>query len=240
MIRAWGLLVAVMSMLMSAECVVASPLAHADDDVAVFPGDTIYVKHGPDNPRDYATSVCTVGPILKLPNNSPAILTSGHCGEDGDAVSWKSPSGTEIPIGTLQLSVNRNIGVVWHDYAIVPIDINQVRIDIGHKRAPTGFMSVEQLNAFGQRGPIAVCSIGSETGSRCGDLYSVNTVTYRVLSNLKADHGDSGGPVYIPHSNGATEVVGILRGYDDSPEHRAVTIPVELALNAYNASLYIK
>lgn len=220
-----------------ASFVLSSP-ANADG-IMVYPGDTIYVKHGENNKRDYESSVCTAGPIIKLPNETPAILTAGHCGEDGDVVSWKSPSGSEITIGTLRMSVNRPIGMVWHDYAIVPISVDNVRIDIGHKRPPTGFMSVDQLYAFRQRGPIGICSVGAITGSRCGDLDTVNTVTNRILSNLKADHGDSGGPVFIPHSNGATEVVGILRGYDDTPERHAVTIPVELALNALSASLYI-
>lgn len=206
--------------------------------VHVYPGDTIYIEHVTDTARE--DSMCTAGPIIRLPGDVPAILTAGHCGDDGDLVSWKAPWGGEVPLGNLVRPINRMIGLVMHDYAVIPINVENVRIDIGRRYAPTGYLSLYELEDFGNRGAVSICSVGSKTGSRCGTLYSVNTRTQRVLSNMVAGNGDSGGPVYLTRPNGVTEVLGILRGREDAIDKRAVTVPIELALRAFDATLYIK
>jgi streptogrisin B len=152
------------------------------------------------------------------------FLTAGHCGQV--ASTWYSNSSQTTLIGpTINYSFPGN------DYALVRYD----NTSLSH---PGGFTAA---NAFvGER----VTRKGSTTGVHSGTVTALNvTVRYQgggrvsglIQTNVCAEPGDSGGPLYD-----GTKALGLTSGGSGNCTSGGTTFfqPVTEALSAYGVSIY--
>ncbi|GAA3034096.1 hypothetical protein GCM10010519_70060 [Streptomyces lactacystinicus] len=153
------------------------------------------------------------------------FLTAGHCGNV--AANWY----TDVAHSTL---IGPTIGSTFpdHDYALV-------RYDNSALSHPGGFTSAPNA-VVGE----AVKRTGSTTGTHGGTVTGLNaTVRYSdgstvrglIQTNVCAEAGDSGGPLY----DGA-KALGLTSGGSGDCTSGGTTFyqPVNAALSAYNVSVY--
>jgi streptogrisin B len=152
------------------------------------------------------------------------FLTAGHCGKV--AKTWYTNSSHTTLIGsTIAYSFPGN------DYALVRYD----NTSLSH---PGGFSAA---NAF--RGE-SVTRDGSTTGTHSGTVTALNvTVRYQgggtvrgmIQTNVCAEPGDSGGPLYD-----GTKALGITSGGSGDCRSGGTTFyqPVPEAANAYGVTVY--
>jgi streptogrisin B len=152
------------------------------------------------------------------------FLTAGHCGKV--AKTWYTNSGHTTLIGTtIDYSFPKN------DYALVRYD----NASLSH---PGGYTAA---NAFvGEN----VKRTGSTTGTHSGTVTALNvTVHYQgggtvdgmIQTNVCAEPGDSGGPLYD-----GTKALGITSGGSGDCKSGGTTFyqPVPEAANAYGVTVY--
>lgn len=202
------------------------------DALKIVPGDKITVA------RDGgALSGCTVGPYMSLGNGKYGALTAGHCGEDGDPVYWNDGTGRGKLVSHLYQPVaEKTAEGVNLDYAMIPLRDDQVSPSVQGANI-VDLATLEELQEASLRRDIPLCSVGITSGFRCGKLHSISFSQKLLVSDFKSDHGDSGGPVWIPTKKGA-QIVGILYGGVDSTGRSLIT-PIEIPLEAYAAKLTV-
>jgi streptogrisin B len=151
------------------------------------------------------------------------FLTAGHCGQV--ASTWYTNSNHRTPIGpTLGYSFPGN------DYALV----QYTNTSLSH---PGGFTAA---NAF--RGE-HVTRTGSTTGTHSGTVQALNVsvrypegvVSGLIQTNVCAEGGDSGGPLYD-----GTKAIGLTSGGSGNCTTGGTTFfqPVTEALSVYGVSIY--
>lgn len=154
------------------------------------------------------------------------FLTAGHCGKVAD--TWYSNSGQTTLIGpTLNFSFPGN------DYALVRYD----NTSLSH---PGGFTVADAF--VGER----VVRDGSTTGTRTGTVTALNVsvryvgrlhgvVSGLIQTNVCAEPGDSGGPLYD-----GTRALGLTSGGSGDCSSGGTTFfqPVREAANAYGVTVY--
>lgn len=158
------------------------------------------------------------------------FVTAGHC-TDG-AGTWFTSSAMTTAIGatTATSFPGDDFGIVRYTNAAVPHPGTIGTVDI------TGTATAY----VGQ----AVCRRGATTGVHCGRVTAVNaTVNYGggdvvyglIQTNICAEPGDSGGPLYA-----GDKVIGILSGGSGNCTSGGTTYyqPIQEALNAYGLSVY--
>jgi streptogrisin B len=157
------------------------------------------------------------------------FVTSGHC--TGTAATWYTSSAQTTAIGpTAGTSFPGNdFGVVRYANTAVPRPGTIGTVDI------TGTASAY----VGQ----SVCRRGATTGVRCGVVtglnatvnYSGGTVYGLIRTNICAEPGDSGGPLYA-----GDKVLGILSGGSGNCTTGGTTYyqPIQEALTTYGLSVY--
>ncbi|MET8977462.1 S1 family peptidase [Streptomyces sp. NPDC004539] len=158
------------------------------------------------------------------------FVTAGHC--TGAASTWYTGTDLTTAIGpTVATSFPLDdFGVVRYANAAVPRPGTIGTVDI--TGAATAYV--------GQ----SVCRRGSATGVRCGVVTGLNaTVNYAdgsvvsglIRTNICAEPGDSGGPLYA-----GDKVIGILSGGSGNCTTGGTTYyqPIQEALNAYGLSVY--
>ncbi|MDH6217978.1 S1 family peptidase [Streptomyces pseudovenezuelae] len=158
------------------------------------------------------------------------FVTAGHC-TDG-ASTWYTTSGLTTTIGpTVATSFpSDDFGVVRYTNPAVPHPGTIGSVDI------TGTATAYP----GQ----SVCRRGATTGVRCGVVTALNaTVNYGsgavvyglIQTNICAEPGDSGGPLYA-----GDKVIGILSGGSGNCAAGGSTYyqPIQEVLNAYGLSVY--
>jgi streptogrisin B len=158
------------------------------------------------------------------------FVTAGHC-TDG-ASTWYTSSAMTTAIGpTVGTSFpGDDFGVVRYSNTAVPHPGTIGTVDV------TGTATAQ----VGQ----SVCRRGSTTGVRCGVVTGLNaTVNYGsgevvsglIRTNICAEPGDSGGPLYS-----GDKVIGILSGGSGNCTTGGTTYyqPIQEALNAYGLSVY--
>ncbi|QUC60261.1 S1 family peptidase [Streptomyces sp. A2-16] len=158
------------------------------------------------------------------------FVTAGHC-TDG-ASTWYTSSAMTTAIGpTVGTSFpGDDFGVVRYSNTAVPHPGTIGTVDV------TGTATAQ----VGQ----SVCRRGSTTGVRCGVVTGLNaTVNYGsgevvsglIRTNICAEPGDSGGPLYA-----GDKVIGILSGGSGNCTTGGTTYyqPIQEALNAYGLSVY--
>jgi streptogrisin B len=151
------------------------------------------------------------------------FLTAGHCGQVAD--TWYVDGGHSTEIGpTLDYSFPGN------DFALV----QYANPSLSH---PGGYTAA---NAFvGEN----VTRTGSTTGTHSGTVqalnvsvsYSEGTVSGLIQTNVCAEGGDSGGPLYDGNS-----AIGLTSGGSGDCTSGGTTFfqPVTEALNTYGVSIY--
>ncbi|MGC9377356.1 S1 family peptidase [Streptomyces sp. MH13] len=137
---------------------------------------------------------CSLGFNVTAGDGSPAFLTAGHCGVAEDR--WSDAQGGQ-PIATVDQAVFPGAG----DFALVPYDDPATEapseVDLGDQ---TVRISGAADAAVGQR----VFRMGSTTGLAVGRVlgldatvnYPEGTVTGLVQTDVCAEPGDSGGPLF--------------------------------------------
>jgi streptogrisin B len=152
------------------------------------------------------------------------FLTAGHCGKVSK--QWWTNAGRTTLIGpTIDYSFPKN------DYALVRYD----NASLSH---PGGFTAA---NAFvGEQ----VTRTGATTGTHTGEVTALNvtvryqgggTVTGMIQTDVCAEPGDSGGPLYD-----GTKAVGITSGGSGDCDSGGTTFyqPVTEAVNAYGVTVF--
>ncbi|WTV81384.1 S1 family peptidase [Streptomyces sp. NBC_00028] len=158
------------------------------------------------------------------------FITAGHC-TDG-ASTWYTSAALTTPIGsTVATSFpSDDFGIVRYSNTAVPHPGTIGTVDI--TRTTTAYV--------GQ----SVCRRGATTGVHCGRVTGLNaTVNYGsgevvyglIQTNICAEPGDSGGPLYA-----GDKVIGILSGGSGNCTSGGTTYyqPIQEALNAYGLSVY--
>ncbi|WP_443062028.1 S1 family peptidase [Streptomyces sp. NBC_00490] len=158
------------------------------------------------------------------------FVTAGHC-TDG-ATTWYTSSAQTTPIGSTTATSfpGNDFGVVRYSNPAVPHPGTIGSVDI------TGTATAY----VGQ----SVCRRGATTGVRCGRVTALNaTVNYGsgdivyglIQTNICAEPGDSGGPLYA-----GDKVLGILSGGSGNCTSGGTTFyqPIQEALSAYGLSVY--
>jgi streptogrisin D len=165
------------------------------------PVETLALYGGEDILLNGNQGRCSAGFNLRA-GSAYYLLTAGHCGGD----TWFDDG---VPIGTTVVE-----SFPGDDYKLIRIDDVAAVAPQGRVLYGSGTYDV---SSAGQP-PVGstVCRTGSTTGTRCGSIQAYNaTVTYAegsvsglVRTNVCAEPGDSGGPLFA--ANGVA--VGITSG----------------------------
>ncbi|WP_413099194.1 S1 family peptidase [Streptomyces sp. Inha503] len=158
------------------------------------------------------------------------FVTAGHCA-DGNA-TWYTGSGTTTQVGptTGTSFPGDDYGVVRYTNTAVPHPGTVGTVDI------TGTATAH----VGQQ----VCRRGATTGVRCGVVTALDaTVNYGggdivyglIQTNICAEPGDSGGPLYA-----GDKIIGILSGGSGDCASGGTTYyqPIQEVLSAYGLTVY--
>ncbi|MFD9303580.1 S1 family peptidase [Streptomyces sp. NPDC060048] len=158
------------------------------------------------------------------------ILTAGHC-TDGAGTWWSNSSHTTVIGSTVGSSFPTN------DYGLIKYASNSP--------VPPGTVGSQDItSAVNATVGLAVKRRGSTTGIHSGSVTGLNaTVNYgggdivygMIRTNVCAEPGDSGGPLYS-----GTRAVGLTSGGSGNCSSGGTTFfqPVVEALNAYGVSVY--
>ncbi|MCX5408222.1 S1 family peptidase [Streptomyces sp. NBC_00335] len=158
------------------------------------------------------------------------ILTAGHC-TDGAGTWWTNSARTTAIGPTVGSSFPNN------DYGLIRYD----NASLAH---PGAVGSQDITSAINATTGLAVTRRGSTTGIHSGSVTGLNaTVNYgggdvvygMIRTNVCAEPGDSGGPLYS-----GTRAVGLTSGGSGNCSSGGTTFfqPVVEALNAYGVSVY--
>ncbi|MET9887303.1 S1 family peptidase [Streptomyces sp. NPDC006430] len=158
------------------------------------------------------------------------VLTAGHC-TDGAGTWWTNSSHTTTIGATVGSSFPNN------DYGLVRYDNTSL--------AHAGTVGSQDItSAVNATVGMSVTRRGSTTGTHSGSVTGLNaTVNYgggdivygMIRTNVCAEPGDSGGPLYS-----GTRAVGLTSGGSGDCTSGGTTFfqPVVEALNAYGVSVY--
>ncbi|MFG2644022.1 S1 family peptidase [Streptomyces sp. NPDC048370] len=179
----------------------------------------------------YATSWrCSLGFNVRDSAGNYYFLTAGHC-TDG-AGTWYSNSGRTTVLGSTSGS-----SFPTNDYGIVRYTNTSVT-----KSGTVG--SVDITSAANATVGMSVTRRGSTTGTHSGSVTGLNaTVNYgggdivygMIRTNVCAEPGDSGGPLYS-----GSRAIGLTSGGSGNCSSGGTTFfqPVTEALSAYGVSVY--
>ncbi|MFF9912830.1 S1 family peptidase [Streptomyces sp. NPDC013457] len=179
----------------------------------------------------YASSWrCSLGFNVRDSAGNYYFLTAGHC-TDG-AGSWYSNSGRTTVLGSTSGS-----SFPTNDYGIVRYTNSSVT-----KSGTVG--SVDITSAANATVGMSVTRRGSTTGTHSGSVTGLNaTVNYgggdivygMIRTNVCAEPGDSGGPLYS-----GSRAIGLTSGGSGNCSSGGTTFfqPVTEALNAYGVNVF--
>ncbi|MCZ4603149.1 S1 family peptidase [Streptomyces sp. Lzd4kr] len=172
---------------------------------------------------------CTAGVNVQS-GSTYYFVTAGHCTEG--LPTWYTGAALDTAVGPTTGSSfpGNDFGVVRYANPSVPHPGTVGTVDV------TGTASAH----VGQR----VCTRGATTGVRCGVVTALNaTVNYGggdivsglIQTNICAEPGDSGGPLYA-----GDKVIGILSGGSGNCTTGGTSYyqPIQEALSAYGLSVY--
>ncbi|TXS49825.1 S1 family peptidase [Streptomyces sp. uw30] len=172
---------------------------------------------------------CSLGFNTRDGGGNHYFLTAGHC--TNGTTDWYSDR-LVTHIGTTAGS-----SYPGNDYGLVAYDAGQP--------VPPGTVGNQEITSAGnaQRGQSA-CRRGSTTGTHCGRVTGVNwsvrypdgVVTGMIRTNICAEPGDSGGPLYA-----GSQALGLTSGGSGNcttPPSTTFFQPVTEALNAFGVQVY--
>ncbi|SCG58425.1 S1 family peptidase [Micromonospora halophytica] len=175
---------------------------------------------------------CSLGANVRS-GSTYYFITAGHCARV--ASTWYANSSQTIVLGSRTGS-----SFPGNDYGIV-----RYTGTVSHPSAVYTYPGTVTINRAGNAyvGQ-AVCRSGATTGVRCGSVTGLNqTVNYAegsvsglIRTNICAEPGDSGGPLYSPTTG---TVLGILSGGSGTCSTGGTTYyqPVTEALAAYGVTV---
>ncbi|MFJ8623032.1 S1 family peptidase [Kitasatospora sp. NPDC093550] len=210
-----------------------SPTAIARIEQAAGPGAALRIQRSPGvfRPLLAAGSAvyggqyrCSLG-FNVVSGSTYYFLTAGHCGNVAN--TWYTNSGHTTLIGaTVGSSFPGN------DYALVRYDNGALSHTGGFSSAPNAFVG----EAVKRTGSTSGTHGGKVTGLNATVRYSDGgTVRGMIQTNVCAEPGDSGGPLYD-----GTKALGITSGGSGDCTAGGTTFfqPVNEALAAYGVSVY--
>ncbi|MFD5198877.1 S1 family peptidase [Streptomyces sp. NPDC058375] len=176
-----------------------------------------------------STGRCSLGFNVRS-GSTYYFLTAGHC-TDG-ATTWWANSGRTTVLGTTAGSSfpNNDYGIVRYTNSSIPKDGTVGGQDITSAANASVGMSVTR------RGSTTGTHRGSVTGLNATVNYGGGDVVYGMIrTNVCAEPGDSGGPLYS-----GTRAIGLTSGGSGNCSSGGTTFfqPVVEALNAYGVSVY--
>ena len=176
-----------------------------------------------------STGRCSVGVNVQS-GSTYYFVTAGHC--TNGTSTWYTSSTMATMVGTTTATSypSNDFGLVRYTNTAVPHPGTIGSVDI------TGTATTY----IGQ----SVCRRGATTGVHCGVVTALNaTVNYGsgavvyglIQTNICAEPGDSGGPLYA-----GDKVIGILSGGSGNCSTGGTTYyqPIQEALSAYGLSVY--
>ncbi|MET9379032.1 S1 family peptidase [Streptomyces sp. NPDC003035] len=179
----------------------------------------------------YATSWrCSLGFNVRDSAGNYYFLTAGHC-TDG-AGTWYANSGRTTVLGSTSGSSfpNNDYGIVRYTNSTVTKSGTVGSVDITSAANATVGMSVTR------RGSTTGTHSGSVTGLNATVNYGGGDIVYGMIrTNVCAEPGDSGGPLYS-----GSRAIGLTSGGSGNCSTGGTTFfqPVTEALNAYGVSVY--
>ncbi|MFG2873156.1 S1 family peptidase [Streptomyces sp. NPDC048338] len=179
----------------------------------------------------YATSWrCSLGFNVRDSSGNYYFLTAGHC-TDG-AGTWYSNSGRTTVLGTTSGSSfpNNDYGIVRYTNSSVTKSGTVGSVDITSAANATVGMSVTR------RGSTTGIHSGSVTGLNATVNYGGGDIVYGMIrTNVCAEPGDSGGPLYS-----GSRAIGLTSGGSGNCSSGGTTFfqPVTEALSAYGVSVF--
>jgi streptogrisin D len=173
---------------------------------------------------------CSLG--FNVTDGSTAyFLTAGHCGNVAD--TWYSDSGSSNEIGTTQDSQ-----FPGNDFAIVKYDSgvsHPSEVDLyGGTQQITGAADAQVGESVKRSGSTTQVQSGSVTGLDATVNYQEGTVSGLIDTNVCAEGGDSGGPLF----DGST-ALGLTSGGSGDCSSGGETFfqPVTEPLSTYNVQI---
>ncbi|WP_405095184.1 S1 family peptidase [Micromonospora sp. NBC_01412] len=176
---------------------------------------------------------CSLGANVRS-GSTYYFLTAGHC--TSTATTWYADSGSSTVLGS-----RTGTSFPGNDYGIV----RYTSSTIPHPSAVYTYPGT--LTITGTATPVigmAVCRSGSTTGVRCGTITALNvTVNYSegsvsglIRTNICAEPGDSGGPLYVAATG---RILGILSGGSGNCTSGGTTYyqPINEILAAYGVTI---
>ncbi|GAA2512314.1 S1 family peptidase [Streptomyces gobitricini] len=179
----------------------------------------------------YASSWrCSLGFNVRDSAGTTYFLTAGHC-TDG-AGTWYANSGRTTVLGPTTGSSfpNNDYGIVRYSNSSIAKPGTVGNVDITSAANATVGMSVTR------RGSTTGTHSGSVTGLNATVNYGGGDVVYGMIrTNVCAEPGDSGGPLYS-----GSRAIGLTSGGSGNCSSGGTTFfqPVTEALNAYRVSVY--
>jgi hypothetical protein len=166
----------------------------------------------PSTTIDIGEKECTLGFVFTDSRGKAKALTARHCGDTGAVVRTRAGA----PVGIVERT------------SPAPADIAQISVrandpvysDIAGIGDVAGIIGMESLRQFR---PL-ICKKGTTTGLTCGPIAVVADDYFSFVAD--ADHGDSGGPVYVQTSTGELLAAGILEGSDRKHPDRVIATAV--------------
>ncbi|MFD5645715.1 S1 family peptidase [Streptomyces anulatus] len=166
-------------------------------------------------------SRCSLGFNVSV-NGVAHALTAGHCTNISASWSIGTRTGTSFP--------NNDYGIVRYTNTTIPKDGTVGGQDITSAANATNGMAVTR------RGSTTGTHSGSVTGLNATVNYGGGDVVYGMIrTNVCAEPGDSGGPLYS-----GTRAIGLTSGGSGNCSSGGTTFfqPVTEALSAYGVSVY--
>ncbi|MEU1888649.1 S1 family peptidase [Micromonospora sp. WMMD987] len=175
---------------------------------------------------------CSLGANVRSGTTS-YFLTAGHC--TATATTWYADAGQTTVLGSRVAS-----SFPTNDYGLVRYTGRVDRPSAVYTYP--GLLTVNGVGTpyVGQ----AVCRSGSTTGVRCGTVTALNqtvnwaegSVSGLIRTNICAEPGDSGGPLYVAATG---VIIGILSGGSGNCTSGGTTFyqPIAEALAAYGVTI---
>jgi hypothetical protein len=191
---------------------------------AIGPGAGIYV--------DYADGSggmgCTAGFLVHTSTGQAGVLTAGHCNRPGTPSKVKMNLAGLLPyatLGTFSQTVSEGVRAEQHDIGLIVLDGDNVpQTSAIAASLPVSGVTTEL--GIGER----LCKFGMSSGeAQCGQILDVTDS--KVTFSATGQCGDSGGPVYLPQSDGTVSAVGIdIRGGNPDNPNAGCSTPAEFSV----------
>lgn len=167
------------------------------------------LKAGQGIPSDITPNFCSVGYRVKV-NGKEGYITAGHCVKGLNSIIYtgkatKYQFSGKVDAAFIEVNSSYTVSNSLRYYLAPVFSIStsssSPKLTVGTKVAKSG---VTTNYTYGK-------VVNNNYSSNVEGAYLTNM----ILTDVKADSGDSGGPVYIPGNNGGT-VLGIVSGRNKS------------------------